>query len=480
MLRRLVHEEDGIALVLALTTMLVLSGLTAAVLAATAVNHRNAGNAAAEDKAFALAEHGLALAEGLLYTAPTSAADALAQGQETAQDGGTIHYGGTYCDSSTTPACATPQWTLTGTGTYLGFSRSASAVATVPPPTTVTTNSPDWTVWSYIYVANNEHSNQCTSVSNGVSISVPMYVNGPLCLTGGSHYYGSDLEVNGLLTVDQGATVGKSNQPVAKMNATSCTQQGGAACDGSHGNIWVAAPGVGSSVPTEQMPSVDFASEYQHDVHSCGAGSTGIPTNFFDNDTVANNSNGTINLFPSGHPYDCKNGSNELKWDGSSTLTINGVFFFDGSINMNAGGLHVVYANSWGGLVITGTFSISNGVTLCGQHSCKDTWDPSTNVLTIEAACWNPNSQTTMSTSSNCVSIAGGASVQAPVWDNGMFYVDNGSSDMAPILTDYFTTAGGFKEMLPLHTVPPWLPSNTTTTTTTVTHPPNPPTGWNG
>ena len=53
-------------------------------------------------------------------------------------------------------------------------------------------------------------------------------------------------------------------------------------------------------------------------------------------------------------------------------------------------------------------------------------------------------------------------------------------ADMAPILTNYLITAGGYKEMLPLHAVPPWLPANTTTTTTTVTHPPNPPSGWNG
>jgi Tfp pilus assembly protein PilX len=480
MLRRLVHDEQGVALVLALTTMLVLSGLTSAVLAATALNHRNAGNSAALEKAFLLAEHGLALSEGLLYTAPTSSANALAAGQSASQDGGTIHYGGTYCDSTTTPACASPQWTLTGTGTFDGLSRTVSTIVTVPPPTTVTTNTNDWSVWSYIYVANPQHSATCTSVSNGVSISVPMYVNGPLCLTGGSHYYGSDLEVNGLLTVDQGATVGKSNQPVAKMNAVQCTQQGGAACDGSHGNIWVAAPGVGSNVPPESMPSVNFTSEYASDVHSCGAGSTGVPANFFDNDTTPNNSNGTINLFPSGHAYDCKSGTSELKWDGSSSLLIKGVFFFDGSINMNAGGLHVVYANSSGGLVLTGTFSISNGVTLCGQQACKDTWDPSSNVLTLEVGCWNPNSQTVMSSATNCVYIAGGANVQAPVWDQGMFYVDNGSSDMAPILTNYFTTAGGFKEMLPLHTVPPWLPANQTQTTTTVTHPPNPPSGWNG
>jgi Tfp pilus assembly protein PilX len=479
MLRRLAHDEQGVALVLAIMTMVVLSGLTTAVLAATAVNHRNAGNAAAEDKAFMLAEHGLALSEGLLYTAPTSAGNALAQGQSASQDGGTVSYGGTYCDSTTTPACGTPQWTLRGTGTYNGVSRTVSAVATVPPPTTVTTSSSDWSVWSYIYVAN-PNTSQCTSVSNGVSISVPMYVNGNLCLTGGSHYYGSDLEVNGNLTVDQGATVGKSNQPVAKMNALSCSQQGGAACDGSHGNIWVAAPGVGHNVPIETMPSVDFVHEYATDVHSCGAGSSGIPTNFFDNDATPNNSNGTINLFPSGHAYDCKNGSNELKWDGSSSLTVKGVFFFDGSINMNSGGLHVQYTGSQGGLVITGTFQISNGVNFCAVQACKDTWDPSTNVVTLEAGCWNPNSQTVMSSASNCVYIAGGATVQVPVWDQGLFDVDNGSADMAPILTNYLITAGGYKEMLPLHAVPPWLPANTTTTTTTVTHPPNPPSGWNG
>lgn len=467
MLRRLVRDEEGIALVLALITLLVLSSLTASVLFATAVNHRNAGVSAEQNKAFALGEQGVALAEGLLYTAPTSAANALTQGSTAAQDGGTIRYSGTYCDTTTTPACAIPQWTLTGVGTYQGVSRSVSVVATVPPPTLVTNTVADASVWSYIYV---NSANPCVQFDNGATVSVPMYVNGNLCLSGGAAFLGSDLEVTGALTLSNGASIGKNNQPVARANAGTCISSGHS-CLGDN-NVHVAAPGIGSQVPHESMPTVDFADQYAHDVTSCDATSTGVPSHLFDNDSTMNNSNGSINLFPSGHSYQCNNGSGTLSWDGSSTLTVKGAFYFDGGLNMNAGGLHVVYKNSNGTLFFSGGFSISNGVTLCGQSTCKDTWDPSTNDLGIVAGC--------QGVSGACAYIAGGSTLQAAVWDNGYFDADNGSTDMGPIVTQTISLAGGYRELLPQRVVPAGIPVNTITTTTTVTHPPNPPSSWSG
>src|SRR5262249_13728384 len=92
-------------------------------------------------------------------------------------------------------------------------------------------------------------------------------------------------------------------------------------CDGAHSPVWANTVYHGLTTAM-QMPTVDFGNAYLNSNpgpatgHGCGAGSTGVPANFFDNDTTQNNSvtNVATNLFPNS-AYDCKaaNGS-ELKW----------------------------------------------------------------------------------------------------------------------------------------------------------------------
>src|SRR3954469_11306343 len=105
--RRLVQDESGQVLMLALFAILTPSLTTAAILLATAVNHRSAAQSADAKKAFALAEQGLAYAEGRLYTAPTTAESVLVPGTTiTPSDGdGEITYSGTLCTPDTSPSC---------------------------------------------------------------------------------------------------------------------------------------------------------------------------------------------------------------------------------------------------------------------------------------------------------------------------------------------------------------------------------------
>src|SRR5581483_10006691 len=98
--------------------------------------------------------------------------------------GGTISYHGTLCDSTTTPACSPKVWTLYGTGTYNGVTRTVSVRATIPTvtsttSTTSTTTTTDTTIWNYIYV---NGTGSCTAMTGGLTINVPVYLQGSLCL----------------------------------------------------------------------------------------------------------------------------------------------------------------------------------------------------------------------------------------------------------------------------------------------------------
>jgi Tfp pilus assembly protein PilX len=488
---RLVQEEDGIALVLALLTLLVLSMTTAAILTATAVNHRSSLQSARAKQAFALAEQGLAYAQGRLYSAPTTAESVLVPGTTiTPDDGvGTITYSGVLCDSTSTPACIPKVWTLYGTGRVAGVSRTVSAQATIPTVTTTVSSSQvvtttDSTVWNYIYVAN---SSGCTSISGSVTINVPLYTKGGLCLTGAVAYTGSDLEVAGALSLTGSARIGSNAARISKLNvAGACSP---APCDGSHTPIWVNVPGVGHTLtPVLTKPPVDLAGNYANDNpgpatgHDCQAGSA-VPTSFFDNDHVLNKSNGTINLFPAGKPYDCLVGSNEIKWNGSNTLLVNGAFYFDGSMSLS-GATAITYTGR-GTLYFTGTISQSGSTSLCGIAACTGQWNPNTNAIVLVAGCWS-NTTGTVLVTSGCVSISGSAKLQTGIYSVTDIGLSGSAVNMGPMISNSLTISGSVGQMLPFHTVPPGAPVNSTTTTvttsttTTSDGTPQAPTNWNG
>ena len=203
MFRRFVSDESGVALVLALMAVLVLSVLTGSVLFATAVNHRNAYTSMESDKAFALAEEGIAYAEGRLYTATQPGLANNVPSTPITQDGGSIVYSG---------SLASTVWTLTATGTYNGVTRKV----TVQAPQPAATVTYDTTPWNYFYVKGGP---SCLPLGGNGSTNIPMYTQGDMCISGNGAFTGSDLEVKGNLTMLGGnATIGRSGHPISKMN----------------------------------------------------------------------------------------------------------------------------------------------------------------------------------------------------------------------------------------------------------------------
>jgi hypothetical protein len=490
--RRLVRDESGIALVLALISMMVLSSLTAAVLFSTTVNHRNALRSSEGDRAFALAEDGLADAEGRLYTAVSGGCtSACVPASSFSQDGGTVSYSGSLSGST---------WTLSGTGAIDGLSRVVTAQANVPPPQVI----PDPTIWNYLY---SNSTTSCLTLQGGSTINVPLYTQGPVCITGGAHFTGSDLEINSSLTIGGGSNIGTSSQPITKLDiAGTCTQLNtglpNPVCDGHTGLIHAST--VGNAVsPTLTMPTTNFATTY---ATQAAASKTGCPAGLFDNDGTLNNSLSATNLtnalfpviyYPAPASYDCHVGTGELKWTqnaGSSngTLLVNGTFIFDGSLNLGStnGGQKVTYVGG-GTLYFTGTVFVDGGAALCGGPSGCTGWNPGgyipaqtnqcsgCNVLTLIAGCWANSTGSSIAT--DCADLSGGTTTQAGIMaanKPGGYYLSGGSSDQGPVIADTINVQGGtnISTMMPFHT----LPSGTPTDTRSVPSTPQAPTNWSG
>lgn len=453
---RLVREEKGVALVLALMSMTVLSLGAAAVLTIVAVNHRTSYNSVNARRAFGIAQAGLAYAEGNVYGA--AAAHDTSQVHTTVQsftlDGGTGLYWSSVAGDGHT-------WTMYGQGTYGGITRVVHAQADVPSPVTVT----DSGVWNYLYA--DSTSGSCpTTIGGSTIVSVPVLVRGNLCLQ--SQYSGSQLQVGGNLTVSGGkGQVGtaSSKVPVLRIGGTcnGVTPATGG-CDGKHSPIY--ATSVSQSLDVQpQMPPINLSNAYNTANpgpgagHACQTGS-GVPTPFFDNDTTLNNSLSSVNLFPSS-PYDCVNGANEIKWTPSSgTLYVNGTFYFDGSLALSSN-LSIVYSGQ-GTLYFTGGISTAGGLHWCGIQNCTSAWNPDTSGIVLVAGCW-ANSTGSLLITGNCVSYGGNSVLQVATYCATNYYIAGTATNWGPVLASTLQLNGNMSTLVPFHIMPPGTPLNTST-----------------
>lgn len=485
-LLRLRHDEDGIALVLALTTMSVLALTTTALLMSGVVNQRGSYTSSQAKQAFALAQAGLAYAEGDVYSsADTGVAPPTGTQTLPAQPGGGS---GTYWMSVESDGAT---WTMTGTGTVAGITKTVHTQAYVPS----NSSSSSYQLWNYLYADDNSGhaTNTCeTTLNGGVTVNVPVYVRDNLCINGGAHFTGSSLTVDGNLTVNGGANVGTSSKPIDSVqiggtpSSSACTNgyngavtPGTSYCDGKHASLY--SKSVGTNVPTNPgMPTVDFQQAY---ATQAALTKTGCPAGLFDNDGTLNNSVSSVNLFPySYYPtpisYDCKVGGNELKWQQTSTssangtLTINGTFYFDGSFSLGSG-QEIVY-KGLGSLYFSGGVSLAGGSELCGIANCTTYWNTSQNAIILVAQCW-ANSTGTSLISPGCVHVSGGANVQVGVYAVTDYEIDGGGTNMGPVVAKNLEVSGGSQTLIPFNQAN--MPLGTPQTAHT---PSDPPSNWSG
>ena len=487
LVQRLRSDERGIALVMALIIMLVLAGTTAAIVVPGQVNQRSSLNSADARQAFALAQTALAYGEGAVYAAGQTGKSPVAGDH----DIGTQPGGGTGTWSAVVGADGIT-WTIYGTGLVDGVTRQVHAQATDPSSTTVT----DSGVWNYVY-ADAAGTACATSMNGSVTISVPIMVRGDLCIGGSLNFTGSQLQMGGNLSVTGSAKIGSSTTKITSLQvgidstSTSTCQSvtpGTGACDGAHSPIYANSVVKGMSV-TPQMPCIGQPSSWDSQCTGTNNGTwaklhsyydaqaaltkTGCPTNLLDNDTTLNNSDGSISSVMLGNTdYDCKVGTNEIKWTHSSkTLLVNGTFYFDGSVSLSG---TVVYSGQ-ASLYFTGGVSMGNNSSFCGISGCTGSWNPDVNGLIFVAGCWSNSTGSTLTTS-GCVSLSGSAAAQFGVYCTTNYSTAGGSSNMVPVLANTLSLGGSTASLIPFHYMPPGTPLSTRI----VTVPEQPPTNWSG
>jgi hypothetical protein len=440
-------EDRGIALVMALGIMFVLSATVISAISYASSNSRSAAHSNASTKALALAEAGLNNARATLWAAPDPRDPTAVPEQTVTLENGTVTYSGSYLDADSV-------WTLTGTGTVPNPTGGAPIVRTVTARVVVTTGSEgseNLAVWNYLY---SDTTSGCMNLANNAVISVPLYVRGNLCLTNNAVITGSPLQVGGTLdTQANGARVGSSGSPIADARLA-----GGCTGGSPNPHPCTSADKVYATSLTQTTqglvkPPADFDTWYeQASPGPSNACTTGSFPGGFDNDGTLNGSLGTVDLTPL-TAYDCQVvGGGRIAWTPGDpgTLQVSGTILFDGGLSFGANeaavyqGRATIYAN--------GTITFANASTLCGVSTCDTAWDTNANLLVLVAGS---NAQG----SSYAFDLSNSSVFQGASYAVGDFREQNNAGVWGSVIANQLTLANNaINHYVPYGTLLPGMP----------------------
>jgi hypothetical protein len=424
MLKRL-RDESGIALVLALMVMFVLTIVTTSVIFYTTSNQHSSQLSLTRDGSYRLAEGGInnamavlgappdlvtgignnALDPNVFCGLPTGGTDPIRSYTSTnpctikdtyVSANGYVIWSGTLAS-----VFGTPTWKITSTGYIVNTNvaggntystRTLTVNVTVHPTLTQPLNTP---VWNYIYATKPASSPATTcdeSITQSVVIASPFYVEGNLCLFNTASIISGPLVVKGRLTMSNVSKnfVGTSSVPLsdahilngctAAATHTPCDWNGTSTVQGLD-NVY--ATTLDTSVPsglTPPTPKWDnwYLNSNPGPYFPCLTISGLAPLNplTFDNpvdlnvadtDTqklaFQNNNLATQDLTP-GYDYRCQTNSGELSWNNTTKLlTIKGTVYIDGSVQIQNGAVNRYTGQ--GVIYLGGTLFMKNS-SLCG------------------------------------------------------------------------------------------------------------------
>ena len=413
-LLRLLRREDGIALVMAMGVLLVLSILGSTVIYYTSANARSANWSNQDGRTYSVAEAALHNALAVLFKPginpynPYLFCDpgaSLPCSRTATYDNGTATWTGTFDNTA-------KEWTITATGSKANptgaanINRRMTVKVAVTPAPSQQLNNPSW---NYIYSRGT--GNTCdTTYAQSVEVRSPVYIEGNLCLSNQAWISGSPLDVHGSVSMlNTNTSIGKSTAPVPVVRVANgckwtnnalhtplCLQGAGSA---GYDNLW--ATSLTSTPVTIAAPTVDWNAWYLNanpgPYYPCTTSSGTTPA--FDNDQGSpsspnvlkrNNSLPTvIDLAPPSSSYTCRTAAGELSWNHlTKVLTLAGTTFIDGSAKIETGG--VISYTGQGVMYVSGTFMVKNthvcAVVAAGGSDCTLTgWTPSTTLLTVVA-----------------------------------------------------------------------------------------------
>jgi hypothetical protein len=415
-------SEDGIALIMAVLILAVLTVTTVTMISYTSSSSRDASLKKSGQTAYAHAEAGLNNALSQLashYSPPGSTVlyDNSWVGGSTTYADGSADWSGVFTDPNGSGSSG--YWTLTANGSASNPTGPGAAAV----KRTITgriyvgwTPHTDGTpsVWNYVFSG----GTGCTTISNSVEVTAPLYVPGNLCLGNTAKLLGANtISVGGNLVMTQSAnTVGTQSSPIPEVHISgSCTYRSWtySPCQanqvpptsgtdkGKTSNVWAST--FDNTLPTTlTAPVVDWNDAYKNaspgPYAQCVESASGMPTDgsgrivLFDkyaaaapsgvpdgmNDNATQSSN-PFNLTPTGSDYTCKGaGGGELSWNHAThELTANGTIFIDGSVWVDTSNTVKAYYTGSASIYVRGSVVIKNNSTLCAGKELIDASDPS-------------------------------------------------------------------------------------------------------
>ena len=431
-----VAREDGIALIMALGILMVLSLTLTSVIYYTSSSSRDASRNHAAQKAYALAEAALNNAAAQIaanyYDSSGTATNTSTAGNQSwissswtttqqrqsatstavcTASSSCVQWIATWCPTPYTGSTCTSlpaaslttrgTWVITGKGTIpnpTGPSAS-SLTRTVQATAEVSFDPRPGSIWQWLYSGNT------TTISQKATVKAPLWVRNTLSLqqsaaieqpqttpatTGNRLVVGFDrtgvatggnLDLNSMNSQGHVGGNGSTNPASTWLSEAhlggSCLNVANCAS-----KVFVTG-GLSSAAPTERFPAdtlstADWQDRYLNAApgpyHSCAGGP------FFDKSGVAdglNNDLGTFNLI--GSSYSCTFDSNNyIAYDATTrVLTAKGTIYFDGDLLISGSASYVGLAN----IYASGNITFGTGTVFCAKLSGS----------TCDWNGWNPN-----------------------------------------------------------------------------------------
>src|SRR6266568_4450816 len=426
-LRRVIEEQQGFDLVLALGVTVVFSMTVVTVIEAAQSNQHSATMSSGRASAYDLAEAGVNNAMSVLRLPTNNALDRYVFCTDAASlptlpctrtntySSGTVTW---YSTLYQNPAAGTAYWDLFSTGhvrnPFGGADYQKTLRATIPvvPTTTQPLNNPSWNyIFSRAPGSGVALSGCDMTLANSVNVTAPLYVMGNLCLQNTARISKGPLIVKGSMDLQTNnnqvgtagadvneAHIGKGCRYRAQAQHNPCVYGLGGTTP-VRDNVWATI--LDATPPAVTAPTVLWNDWYLNaspgPYYPCAAPQAGEPANptfnfdspvasASDSDanklTYKNDNQGIVNLTP-GSSYTCKTVNGQLSWDyPNKILTVSGTIFIDGSAKVDIGG--TVRYKGQATIYTSGSVLIKN-TNLCGYSSGASctvgTWDSTQDLL---------------------------------------------------------------------------------------------------
>jgi Tfp pilus assembly protein PilX len=415
--------ESGIALVMALMMISVLTIVGGTMVVYSTQGQHESNRSKASDVAYRLAETGVnnaaavlglptnnALSQSTLSSTEPSDTDATYSG---AYEGGRAKWWGVFNSTSKV-------WTLYGKGVVTNPSPNSGPVRRTVSATmqvSYSYNQPlNTQAWNYVYFTNKGGANVCdVTLQNNMQLDAPLYLEGNLCFSNNTNIR-EDLAtprvpisvvVKGKVQwANNGSSIGISSSNT--VNSVYIAGGCGTALNSVHvckayptsgyDPIYAGAGGFSTTTPNVSAPTVNWASDgwYANSdpgpAHACTT-VAGTPPLFDGGSSPYNTqqnlaspyANGsipsTVNLTPASS-YTCRSAGGELSWNSATgTMTIRGVIYIDGNVSIGNG--NVLEYNGQATMWVSGYVSINGS--MCGKRNVGNT--------DCDFASWNPNTE---------------------------------------------------------------------------------------